>query len=271
MRKLLPAYIALSLAATPVAYAQDAAEMARKLQDPLANIKALTIDSGFEFKSGEPEKTSYSFQLQPVYAMPFEKFNFITRGVVPILGIAGGGQKPILGEPLPKDDSLTWGLSDIALQFFFSPKSDASWKWGIGPMVSLATRTKSDLAGPGWGGGPIGVLVGNLSEDVSLAIIGGQLWGEENGFSTSFVQPILNYNLPGFKAVALSYNNSIAYDWNASSGNAWTVPLGAGISKTFVLDGGYGMDLGIGYYFNVEKPEGAADSVMKLSVTLVLP
>ncbi len=83
--------------------------------------------------------------------------------------------------------------------------------------------------------------------------------------------PVLTYNLPGFKAVALSYNNSIAYNWNASSGNAWTVPLGAGIGKTFALDGGYGLDLGVGYYFNVEKPEGAADSVMKWSVSLLIP
>ena len=78
--------------------------MARKLQGPLASIKALTTDNGIELNSGEDEVKSYSFQLQPVYAIPFEKFNFISRAVVPILGIAGGGQKPILGPPLTVDD-----------------------------------------------------------------------------------------------------------------------------------------------------------------------
>ena len=67
-----------------------------------------------------------------------------------------GGQKPILGDEPSGGDSRTWGLSDTLLQFFFSPRTDDPWKWGIGPMVSLKTRTDSDLAGPGWGGGPFG-------------------------------------------------------------------------------------------------------------------
>jgi len=38
------------------------------------------------------------------------------------------------------------------LQFFFSPRNDSAWKWGIGPIFSLETRTDDKLAGPGWGG-----------------------------------------------------------------------------------------------------------------------
>jgi hypothetical protein len=84
--------------------ADAAAEMARKLQDPLANIKALMTDNDINFDTGEDEdEVSYGFQLQPVYAIPFEKqgFNLVNRAVIPILGIAPGGQKSILGEPLP--------------------------------------------------------------------------------------------------------------------------------------------------------------------------
>ncbi len=130
--------------------------MARKLQDPLANIKALMTDNDINFNSGNDE-TSYGFQLQPVYAVPFEKqgFNLVNRAVIPILGMADGGQKPILGEPTPSGDGYTWGLSDSLLQFFFSPKTEDPWKWGLGPMVSLKTRTDDKLAGPGWGGGQL--------------------------------------------------------------------------------------------------------------------
>ena len=42
-----------------------AAEMARKLQDPLANISALMTDNDIQFKTGDDD-SSYSFQLQPV-------------------------------------------------------------------------------------------------------------------------------------------------------------------------------------------------------------
>ena len=45
-----------------------AAEMARKLQDPLANVSAFMTDNDIQFKSGKDgDTTSYSFQLQPVY------------------------------------------------------------------------------------------------------------------------------------------------------------------------------------------------------------
>lgn len=246
--------------------------MARKLQDPLASIKALMTDNGIEGKTGDNE-TSYSFQLQPVYSVPFEQqgFNFIARAVVPILGLAPEAQKPIVGEPISPGSSRTWGLGDSALQFFFSPQSESAWKWGVGPMISLPTRTDSELAGPGWGGGPAVVVVGGLSENVSFAMLGGHLWGEEDSFSTSTLQPMVYYNVPGMPGVALNYNNSIAYDWNASSNNAWTVPLGLGIGKTFALEGGYAVDTAIGYYYNVEKPKGAADWVIKWGLTLLFP
>jgi len=69
--------------------ASAAAEMARKLQDPLSNIAALTIDSSFLFKTGD-NKTSYSFQIQPVYAIDSTEqgFTFIPRAVIPIVGAA---------------------------------------------------------------------------------------------------------------------------------------------------------------------------------------
>jgi hypothetical protein len=197
---------------------EGAAEMARKLQDPLANIAALMTDNDVNFNTGNDE-TSYGFQLQPVYAVPLEKagFNLVNRAVIPILGMAPQAQKPIVGEPLPPGDDRTWGLSDSVLQFFFSPRNDSAWKWGAGPMFSLKTRTDDKLAGPGWGGGPIAVLVGNFSESVSAAFIGGHLWGEQDGFSMSMLQPMIFYNLSN--AWNVHYNNMITYDWNATSGN----------------------------------------------------
>ena len=136
-----------------MAFAEDPAEkIQRQLQDPLANIKAVLSDNDLLLDTGNDE-TSYSFSIQPLYGMPFEKegFNFMSRAIIPILGLAPGGQKPILGEPLPPGGSRTWGLSDISLQFFFSPRDDHPWKWGAGPWVSLRTRTDSKLAGAGWG------------------------------------------------------------------------------------------------------------------------
>ena len=259
------------LGTVSAARGQDAEEMARKLQDPLANIKALMTDNDVLFNTGKDE-TSYSFQLQPVYAVPFEDrgFNLINRAIIPILGMAPLSQKPILDEPVPPGDGLTWGLSDIVLQWFVNPRTESAWKWGVGPQVSLKTRTDDALAGSGWGGGIAGVLVGNVGEQLSTAFVGGQLWGQSN-FSTAFVHAMLFYNIPGAPGMTVNYSNVIAYDWSATSGNEWTVPLGLGISKTIATQGGLGIDFLLGYYYNVEKPAGAADQVLKWGVTVLFP
>ena len=47
------------------------------------------------------------------------------------------------------------------------------------------------------------------------------------------------------------------------------MPLGLTWNRTFVLDNGHGIDLGIGYYNMVERPEGAADSQLKLLFTWI--
>ena len=251
------------------AHAQDAAEMAKKLQDPLANIKMLMFDNGVDFKTGN-EDTSYSFSVQPVYAIPQESYNLVLRGVFPIVGLAPEAQKPIVSEPLPEGSSDTWGLGDSQIQTFFSPKSDGDWKWGLGPLLSLKTRTDSDLAGAGWGGGLAAVLVGSLSENVSLSLVGGHTEGQDD-FSTSFIQPMIYYNVASVEGMAISYNNTSSYNHNTAADNAWTIPLGLTVSKTFVLQSGLGLDMGIGYYDNVEKPEGAADWQLKWSVAIVFP
>jgi hypothetical protein len=270
MGRSLAVALTICVALAGAGKAQDAAEMARKLQDPLANIQALMTDNDINFDSGDND-TSYGFQLQPVYAVPFEEqgFNLINRAVIPILGLVPEARKPpIVNEPLPANPggSETWGLSDSALQFFFSPRSDSSWKWGVGPTFTLKTRTDDKLAGAGWGAGPIGVVVGGVG-DVSIAAIAGHVWGDENGFSTSIFQPMVFYNLP--EAWTIHYNNIISYDWNATSGNEWTVPLGLGVSKTFVLKSGVGVEPALGWYYNVEQPEGAAQHAIKWAVNFV--
>ena len=111
-------------------------EMARKAQDPLADVRALMTDNTIAFGAGPGgDDISFGFQLQPVYSIPNQSsYNMIARAVVPIIGVDPGVVIPPIGpEPRPGDDSR-WGLGDIIGQFFFSPQSDSSFKWGIGSI-----------------------------------------------------------------------------------------------------------------------------------------
>jgi hypothetical protein len=268
--------LSLILVYSVVAYAEEtgggAAEMARKLQDPLANISALMTDNDIQFKTGDDD-TSYSFQLQPVYALDFPDrgFTFIPRAIIPIIGAAPESTFPKLGDPRPEGDSTTWGLSDILTQFFFAPKTEAKWKWGIGPQISWETRTDDKVGGPGWGAGLAGVLVGNLTEQLSFAGFLNQHWSFDGEYSTMGFQPNLYYNFKALEGAFVAYNASITANWKADSSNTWVIPLGIYAGKMFDLSNGYGVELGIGPYWNVVKPDGAADWFLKFQVNFIFP
>ncbi len=273
--KISPLIIAVLLF-TGTTFAQNdnidqAAEMAKKLQDPLANITAIMTDNDFLFKTGQDE-FSYSSSIQPVKVWSFDKagFNFGARAIINIAGMAPESQKSNIQEPLPEGDKITWGITDMLVQFFYSPKSDASWKWGAGPMFSLKTSTNPKLDGPGWGSGPIGVLVGGLG-NFSFAFIGGHLWGFDGDFSTSIFQPMIFYNFPNAVGWAISYNNQVSLNWNATTGNQFTVPLGLSTSKVIGLPKGHGIELGLGPYWNVVRPKGATSLMIRLNINFVFP
>lgn len=271
-RTVLVALVGAILVVPTAATAQSAEDIAKSLQDPLASISAITLDNTFNLNTGNPdERTGYSFQLQPVYAIPFEGFNFIPRAVIPIVGAPSGAKFPNLGPPVGGGpDDITWGLSDIMLQMFFSPRSEGTWKWGIGPQVSLKTRTDSLVAGPGWGAGVSAVLVGSLGP-IAVSALANQHWGDEGDFSLLTIQPMFFYDIPSIPGATIHYNNAITADWRIEGDTKWSVPLGLGVSKSFVVGGGQGLDLALGYYGMVSRPEGGPSGQVKFGFTWVFP
>ena len=265
---IISAFLALTVFATG-GVAQELSPVeaaARKAADPLGNVKALMTDNTIAFKAGEDENdTTFAFQLQPVYAIPNKtKFNMIARAVLPIIGIEAGVVAPPIGwEPRPEDGSK-WGLSDTIVQYFFSPKTEGSFKWGIGPMVSLKTHTSDRTAGPGWGGGVAGVVFAG-SGQWSYGAIVMQLWGEDD-FSTLTVQPIVMYMLKSMPAAYIGYNNAITYNPNSEADDQWAVPLGLTFGKAVVRKNGDFWDLSVGAYPLVVRPECAPSWQLKLGV-----
>ncbi len=114
------------------------------------------------------------------------------------------------------------------------------------------------------------VLASNFSENISSAFIRGHMWDDEGNFNATTTQPMIYYNIPSVPGAAISYNTSTSYNWDAKrAGDRLTLPLGAGISKTFDLGDGYGLDTGVGLYINVAKPEGAADWKINWQVSVL--
>lgn len=263
--------LSLGIGFNPQGFTADADAIARSLQDPLANISAIITDNTFNLDMGsDEERTGYDFQIQPVHSLQTDRgFSIVPRGVIPIVGAPPESDFPFLGDRREPGDGTTWGLGDIVVQSFIAPKTEGSVKWGLGPQVSLRTRTDERVGGPGWGGGIAGVVVASKGP-WSFAGIANNLWGED-GFNTLSLMPMLYYNFESIPGAFVAYNNTIAYDWNASSGNQWTVPVGLHVGRAFTLGGGYGLELSLGGYKLAARPEGAAEWQVKLGISVVLP
>lgn len=266
------AILVCGLAKVPFACAQsaeDEAEALRRAQDPLADVKALMTDNTVAFGTAD-DQTSYGFQFQPVYSIPTEKgFNFIARSVIPVVGVQEGAGLPRLGTEPVGGSGITWGVSDIYLQGFFVPKTESNLKFGIGPQISLRTRTDTAVGGPGWGGGLAAVVFG-FSGPLAYGGILGHHWGQDS-FNLTTAQPIVFYNAELFGGSYIGYNNSITYDWSASGSDAWQVPVGLTVGKTFILDSGYMIDVNLGGYAVTTAPKGGADTQLKFGISLFFP
>lgn len=258
------------------AFAQDSAtELARKAQDPLADITALMTDNTVGFNQGLDDDTGYNFQLQPLksFDTPYG-FRLIARGIIPIVGAPTGSDFVFLGDlggpatPVPTSITTPWGLSDSMVQTFISPKTDGSVKFGIGPQVSVPTHTDDRLKGPGWGAGVSAVAFGGIG-NLALGSVVAQHWGNEGDFSSMTIQPIVLYNFEELPGVYLGYNNTISADWKQGGKNVWTVPLGLTLGKTIPVGNGAGLDLSIGGYNVVARPDGAADWQLKFGISLI--
>jgi len=81
-------------------------------------------------------------------------------------------------------------------------------------------------------------------------------------------QYFINYNLGS--GWALGTAPIITGNWNAPSGEGWTVPWGLQISKVTQL-GSRPTNLLIGYYYNATHPTDGAKSQFRMQVNLMYP
>ena len=93
--------------------------------------------------------------------------------------------------------------------------------------------------------------------------------GDDTEVNQFLLQPFVNYNFG--KGWAISAAPVITANWDADSGNQWTIPIGAGIGRTVVFDG-RPMSLNVQYYHNAKRPDGSsAANQARFSVTLLYP
>ena len=246
------------------AHAQEAeTELAKKTQNPVADLISIPLQNNMNFGIGPNHRTQNVLNVQPV--VPFHlnaDWNLITRTIAPII------KQP----NLRASDGDTWGLGDINASAFLSPAKPGALIWGVGPSVQLATGTDDALGSRKWAAGP-SVVGLTMQGPWVLGALFQQIWsfagnGDHPNVSQLLVQPIINYNLPdGWYLTAVPI---ITANWEATSGNKWTVPVGGGFGKIFRI-GKLPFNANIAAFANVVRPDPGPDWTLRLSIALLLP
>jgi hypothetical protein len=237
-------------------------ELAKKTQNPVADLISVPFQNNFNFGAGPNDATIYVLNVQPVIPLRLtEDWNLITRIIAPIIN------QPSLFE----GGESAFGLGDLNPTFFLSPAKPGQLIWGVGPTFTLPTATDARLGTSQWSLGPAAVALSMQGPWVVGALANQQWsfagWGDED-VSQLLIQPFLNYNFP--HGWYLSSAPIITANWEASSGNKWTVPVGGGVGKLFKLDK-LPINTQLQAFYNVERPQFAADWQLRFQLQFLFP
>lgn len=239
-----------------------AIELARKLQNPVANLVSVPIQNNWDFGIGPADAMRYTANVQPV--IPFsisDDWNLITRTIVPVIY----AESPTVGG---SDKS---GLGDIVQSFFFSPKAPTSggWIWGAGPVFLWPTASDDALGTEKFGAGPTAVL---LKQDSgwTYGLLANHLWsyageGSRADVNATFLQPFVSFTTKTYTTFGL--NTESTYDWNAEQ---WTVPLNASVSQLLKV-GKQPVSLALGAKYYAEGPSGGPEWGLRFTVSFLFP
>ena len=264
MARLLAVSTAV-LALVAVSAAQPASEgdLAKKTQNPVSDLISVPFESNFNFGVGPNDDLQYILNVQPV--MPFrlsEDWNLITRTIIPLI------DQPELGPGVGD----VFGLGDIQLSLFLSPAKSGALIWGIGPIFQFPTATDDALGSDKWSAGPTAAALTIRGPWVLGALVN-HLWslaGDDDraDVNQTLIQPIVTYNLPGgWFLTSVPY---ITANWETDGDDRWTVPIGIGVGKVHRF-GTLPVDLELASYYNVVRPDDAAEWPLRFRINLLFP
>ena len=243
--------------------ANDVGDLARAVQNPVADLISLPFQNNTNFDFGPEENTQNVLNIQPVVPIDLnDDWLLITRTIAPVVSqpkLAPGGDREN-------------GLGDTTFSAFFSPKDRdrwlGNWLWGAGPVILAPTNTDDRLGPDEWGAGVSAVFL-SMPGDWVLGSLFSNVWGEDDVNLFTW-QPFINYNLDA--GWYLTTSPIVTANWDAdSNGDRWTVPIGGGFGRVFLM-GRQPVNMSLQYFHNVEKPNDIGpDWTLRGTVQFMFP
>ena len=242
----------------------NAAALAKKAQNPIANMISVPIQNNTNFGLGPFERNQNVLNIQPVIPVSLGEWNLINRTIIPITS-----QPNLFAE-----SGGEFGLGDITYQGFFTPAGGGNITWGVGPVLTLPTATDATLGAGKWSTGPAAIVVAFPGKFVLGAVVynawsfAGQ--SDRAAVNQGVLQYFVNYNLP--KAWYLTSAPIISVNWKGAEDNKWIVPFGAGFGKIFGI-GKQKFNGNVSAYWNAAKLEAidGPDWTLRFQLAFLFP
>ena len=245
------------------ARADETTELAQAAQNPVANMISLPLQNNTNFGIGPGDDTQNILNIQPVVPIGLgDDWNLITRTIAPV----------IYQPEIVDGTGSEFGLGDINATLFFSPAKPGKLIWGVGPVFSFPTATDDVLGTDKWSAGPSAIALTIQGPWVIGGLVS-NLWsfagdGDRADVNQLLFQYFINYNMAD--GWYLSSAPIITANWEADSGNQWTVPFGGGFGKIFKI-GKQPMNAQVQAFYNVEAPDNGPDWSLRLQLQFLFP
>jgi len=237
----------------PAIQADDPEELAKKLANPVAALISLPFQYNYDTDYGVNDDGTKQFvNVQPVIPISInEDWNVISRTIIPLISQSD--------MPSGTDKS---GLGDVLQSLFFSPKAPTQHGliWGAGPAIIIPTATDDVLGGQKWAAGPTAVML-KQQGPWTVGLLVNHLWSfageaEREDINATFMQPFVAY-LTKTKTT-FSLNTESLYNWEADSGESWSVPINLTVSQLFKV-GGQICQFSLGPRYWAESPDAGPE------------
>src|SRR5215472_896079 len=274
-------------APSPAAPSQDDATQAlqKATQNPVANLISVPLQNNTNFDIGPFGRTQNILNIQPVIPIGLsEKWNLIIRWITPVVwqpapgtanlevfGIEENTPAYLAAQEVQKNAGV-FGFGDMTPTFFLSPAKPHKLIWGVGPVFVAPTATNKVLGQGKFSMGPsivallqpghwtVGALVNN-----EWSVAGS---GSRSDANQMMLQCFINYNLK--KGWYITLQPIVTANWQASSDNVWTVPVGGGIGRIMKF-GPQPVNLTAQFYGNAVHPVSGSPWSMRLQIAFLFP
>jgi hypothetical protein len=257
----LKAIVLLLLFAGTVS-ADEQTYWAQQDQNPFADVIKLPIENQFDTDYGHKGALNYTLSFQPSMVSKFSThWNIVNRLDVPFKYQPGR-------TPGEKD---SFGLGNITYESFIGPSNGRNLFWGIGPTIQIPSTTDNQLGTQKWSAGIAGAVT-FVKGPIVAGVRVNQLWS----FAGKSDPEDVNRTAIEYFAYATFANGwwigtspvNIA-NWEATSDERWTIPLGGGFGK--VVGKRHPVNLKLEAYSYAEAPTEYGDWSILLGFDFLIP